>query len=343
MAQQRSASGFLPVAISLGVIAAVGVSALIAVVGIGLFSGGESIGRWKPMMEEHGVDEYPSLGRTWSYGSGETTVMRIPVSGVLTRSQSSGVFGDVSDPVGTVLACIQDATQDEEVMAIILEIDSPGGEVTASDVIYKALLDFKKARKGRKVVALFGDVAASGAFYIAMAADYIVVQPTTITGSIGVLISTMNFKGLGDMLGVKDVTIKSGPNKDLLNPLREITPAEKALVQAVVDDIYVRFVKIVCEGRHLEEPAVKLIADGRILTAQQALDAKLVDEIGYWDDTVKKTAELLGEDEVKVFRYEHPRLSLLDMLTASATADKAAPFKSLLEPKSPRLMYLWNP
>jgi protease-4 len=341
MAQQKSGSGCLPAAISCGVVAALGISALAATLAIGLFAAGDTVSHWKPVSKDGGADEYPNLEKTWSYGSGETTVVRIPVYGILTRSLSTGMLGSMKDPVGEVLACIQDATQDENVKAIILEVDSPGGEVTASDVIYKALLDFKKSRKGRKVVALFGDVACSGALYIAMAADYIVVQPTSITGSIGVLISTMNLKGLGDMLGIKDVTVKSGANKDMLNPLKDVSPAELALVQAVVDDMFARFVTIVSEGRHLPVPQVKAIADGRILTAQQALDAKLVDELGYWDDAVKKTAELVGVQSVKVYKYEHP-VSLLDLFTAQAS-QKSGALQSLMEPKPPRMMYLWNP
>jgi protease-4 len=334
MTQQKTRSGCLPAAIACGVVAAVGISAIVAVLVVGIFSSGSE--SWKG--HEGGEDEFPKLTRTWSYGSGDTTVVRIPVCGILTRAASSGMFGSMADPVGDVLACIQDATQDEDVMAIILEVDSPGGEVTASDVIYKALLDFKKAKKGRKVVALFGDVAASGAFYIAMAADYIVVQPTTITGSIGVLISTMNFKGLGDKLGVRDVTIKSGVNKDMLNPMKEISPEELAIIQGVVDDIYKRFVGIVAEARHLPEADVRVVADGRILTAQQALDAKLVDETGYWDDAVDKTADLLDVKSVKVFKYEQ-HVSLLDFLMMTK---RGGPFQSLLEPKSPRFMYLWD-
>jgi protease-4 len=343
MAQQRSGSGCLIAAIVGGVVVALGVSVLAAVlVAFTLSSSGNADG-WKPGLEEGGVDEFPQLERTWSYGSGDTTVVRIPIFGVITRSASSGMFGELSDPVGDVLACIQDATQDEEVMAIILEVDSPGGEVTASDVIYKALLDFKKAKKGRKVVALFGDVAASGAYYIAMAADYILVQPTTITGSIGVLISTMNFKELGDRFGVKDVTIKSGANKDLLNPLGEVTSAHLAIMQGVVDEIYGRFVSLVAEGRKLPLPEVRALADGRILTAKQAVDAKLVDGVGYWDDAVKKTAELVGVKTVKVFRYEQKE-SLWDLLRATSRSRLSVDgLKGLLEPKSPKLMYLWKP
>lgn len=346
MAQQRSGNGCLVAAIAGGVVVALGVSVLAAVAVTAMLSARGDGAGWTSSQEEGGVDEFPQLERTWSYGSGETTVVRIPVVGVITRSTASGLFGELSDPVGEVLACIQDATQDEDVMAIILEVDSPGGEVTASDVIYKALLDFKKAKAGRKVVALFGDVAASGAYYIAMAADYILVQPTTVTGSIGVLISTVNFKELGDMFGVKDVTIKSGVNKDLLNPLSEVSPAHLAIMQGVVDEVYGRFVSLVVAGRKLPEAEVRAVADGRILTANQALAAKLVDGVGYWDDAVNKTAELVGVKTVKVFKYEQ-RESLWDLLRASASAGSRLSLKGsvkgLLEPQSPRFMYLWKP
>ncbi len=341
MAQQRSGNGCLVAALVSGVIGVLGVVAFAAILAVAVFASRGMASGWKHSLhDEGGVDEYPELERVWSYGSGDTTVVRIPVCGLITRSADSGLFGDRFDPVSQVLACIQDATKDDEVMAIILEVDSPGGEVTASDVVYKALLDFKKAQQGRKVVALFGDVAASGAYYIAMAADYIIVHPTTITGSIGVLISTMNFKGLGDKVGIQDVTIKSGANKDLLNPLREVSPEDRAIMQGVVDDVYARFVKLVAGGRRLQESQVRELADGRILTANQALDAKLVDAVGYWDDAVNKTAELVGEKQVKIFKYEQ-HTSLFDLLRMSAR--ERLGLKQLLEPQAPRLLYVWRP
>lgn len=340
MAQHRTGSGCLVAAIVGGVLVAVGLALTAAFLYMGVSSIGFGVKEWQARSDEGGVDEYPNLEKTWSYGEGDTPVVRIPIYGVLTRTASAGLLGEVSDPVGDVLSCIQDATKDEEVMAIILEVDSPGGEVTASDVIYRALMEFKKAKKGRKVVALFEDMAASGAYYIAMAADHIVAQPTTITGSIGVLISTMNFKGLGDKLGVEDVTIKSGANKDMLNPLREVTPAERAIVQGVVDDTYSRFVSLVAKGRHMPEEKVRELADGRILTARQALDAQLVDSIGYWDDAVRVTGDLMDLPAVKVYKYE-PRHSFWDFLKVSSIGSDAV--KRLMEPRPAKMMYLWKP
>jgi len=255
------------------------------------------------------------------------------------REVSGGLLGRPSDPIAEALTCIQDATVDEEVRAIILEIDSPGGEVTASDQIYRALMRFKEARKGRKVIALLGDVAASGGYYIAVAADYIVAHPTTLTGSIGVLISTLNVKELADKIGIRDVTVKSGENKDMLNPFREVREGELKLLQEAVDEMHGRFVSLVARGRGLSEAEVREVADGRILTARQALDVKLVDQIGYWEDVMAKTAEILGVPAVKVFRYEF-KLTWLERLLMSRS--DLAFWKALLEPQSPRLMYLWT-
>ena len=201
---------------------------------------------------------------------------------------------------------IRTAMQDPAVKAIILVVNSPGGGITASDVIYNELLKFKKSDPSRKIVALFGDLAASGGYYVACAADRVVAHPTTITGSIGVLISTLNVKGLGEKIGIKDVTIASGENKDMLNPFKDLTETQQKLLQATVDEMYKRFVRIVAEGRHLSEDEVTKVADGRILTAPQALESKLIDRIGYWDDAMEETRHLLKVRAVKVVRYREP-------------------------------------
>jgi len=342
MTPPRASSGCLKAMLITLVIGLLGVAGIAAIVGVAARAFRDSPTSWTAHHHstDGGVDEFPDLRRTWSYGDGEIVAVRIPVYGILTRAEESGLFGRFTDPVGEVLACIQNASQDESVMAIILEVDSPGGEVTASDLIYKALLDFKQARPGRKVVALFENVAASGAFYIAMAADAIIAHPTTLTGSIGVLISALNAKALGDKIGVRDVTIKSGANKDLLNPLRDTTEEERALLQQVVDEMHDRFVSLVAKGRNLDESAVRPLADGRILTARQALAARFVDEIGYWDDAVRRTAQLVGAPEIKIFKYES-RPGFFDLLRLSLR-DRLS-LHSLMETRSPRFLAIWNP
>ncbi len=343
MTGQRSGTGCLTVAMVLGAVLVAGMAALIVVLAVSpdvSFCGSGGSGLWRGRRgEPAGVDENPRLPRVWSYGSGEAVVVHITVRGPILREMGGGLLGRASDPVAGTLACIQDATVDPEVRAILLEVDSPGGEVTASDQIYRALLRFKEARAGRRVVALLGDLAASGGYYVAVASDYIVAHPTTLTGSIGVLISTLNVKELADKLGIRDVTIKSGENKDTLNPFREVREGELGILQAAVDEMHARFIALVARGRGLREEEVREVADGRILTARQALAARLVDQIGYWEDAQAKTAELLGEQSVKVFRYE-PRLTWLErFLMARVGRDF---WNALLVPPSPRLMYLWS-
>lgn len=291
---------------------------------------------------ERGVDEYPDLSTTWSYGEGDTTVVRIPIVGTIMRDHGEGGLFASVDSVEQALRRIQTATKDETVCGIILEIDSPGGGITASDVIYKALMDFKTAQAGRKIVALLGDVAASGGYYVASAADCIIAHPTTVTGSIGVLISTVNFRQLGEKLGVSDVTIKSGKNKDLLNPLAEVTPEQRALLQEVIDRMYERFIAVVLEGRQgrIEEPQLRRLADGSVFVADKALEYGLIDQIGYWEDAARKTGELLGVEQVKVMKYERT-FRLSDLFRGRSRLVRFP--ESFLSPRCPRVLYLWRP
>lgn len=250
-----------------------------------------------------GVDEFPVLRETWSYGAGATKVVRIPVKGVLLERQETGPFAS-RGPVETALKQIRAATADTKVRAIILEVDSPGGGLTASDLIYKALVDFREASPGRQVVALLGDMAASGGYYITTSADYIIAHPTTITGSIGVIISKFNIKKLGDEYGVKLETIKSGKNKDILSPFADLSEEQRTVLQEVIDEMQSRFVGLVVKARPgLAKEAIPQLTDGRVYTSSKALEYKLIDEIGYWDDAVVRTESLLGVDEIKVVRY----------------------------------------
>jgi len=173
-----------------------------------------------------------------------------------------------------------------------------------------------------------------------VAADYIFAHPTAITGSIGVLIQTYNLKELGQKIGIKDVTIKSGANKDMLNPLNDLTEEQRGMLQDIVDELHARFVEIVADNRELAEDEVRDIADGRVFTAGAAVDFGLVDELGYWGDAVAKTAELLKVDRVKVYRYEEA-FSLTSLLRSAARWNPAS---ALFPPVSrSRLMYLWQP
>ena len=256
--------------------------------------------------ETRGTDEFPDMKETWSFGKGETKAARIDITGVIMQGRQGSIFSMSRDPVDTAVRMIRTAAEDKDVKAIILVVDSPGGGITASDIIYNELKKFKKSDPTRKIVALFGDVAASGGYYVASAADYIIAHPTTITGSIGVLISTINLKGFGDKYGIKSVTITSGKNKDMLNPFKDLSEEQQQLLQTTIDEMYKRFVEIVAKGRRLPEDEVIKIADGRIMTATEALTNKLIDSIGYWDDAMSETCKLLKVESVKVIKYQEP-------------------------------------
>ncbi len=179
------------------------------------------------------------------------------------------------------------------VKAILLEINSPGGEVTASDIIYQQLKKIQKETK-KPVVALIGSMGASGAYYVACAAGKIIAHPTSIIGSIGVLMQSVNLEELAKKVGFKAITIKSEktPMKDILSPFKTITPEERAMLMNIIDSIYERFVSIVSESRKLSHDEVVKIADGGIFTADRAKELGLIDAIGYRDDALAEACKL---------------------------------------------------
>ncbi len=289
--------------------------------------------------EDKGVDEFPTLTEVWSCGNGEVKAVRIALQGVIMRGGEETLLGNTPDRIEAILQEIRAAKNDEDVRAIILEVDSPGGGVTPSDEIYTALVDFRDSREDRVVIAFIRDMAASGGYYASVASDWIIAEPTAIVGSIGVILQTLNFKGLSEKIGVRDVTIKSGANKDLLNPFTEVSPEQLVFLQAMIDNSYQRFVGLVQESRSLDDEKMKTLADGRIFSSDHALQEGLIDQIGYWDDAVAKTAELLELESVKVIRYDRPADFFSWLNSVRLNLNPA----SLLVPERPRLNYLWQP
>ena len=225
----------------------------------------------------------------------------IPLEGVIGFGQE-GALGD--SMVEDFKAAMQQAAEDPHVKAVILAIDSPGGEVTASDVLYNELMKF---RADKPVIAYFNSIGASGAYYTACGADWIMCNDTTFTGSIGVIISTLNYRELFGKIGLESLTFKSGKFKDMLNGAREMTPDEKAYVQGLVMQSYDRFVGIVAKSRKLDERSLRNgVADGRILSGTDALASKLVDQLGYVEDAYKKAMDLAEAPGAEVVRYVKP-------------------------------------
>ncbi len=229
-------------------------------------------------------------------------ILVIGINGVI-----AAVGDGVSVPdsiVGLVQTQLKVALDDPRVRAIIVRINSPGGEVVASDMIYRAI---RKADEVKPVVAAIDSVGASGGYYVAVGARHIVATEMAITGSIGVVMQTFSAANLAEKVGIKFHTFKSGKYKDLLNPARDPRPDEIALINDLVMEIYHNFVGIVAQERSLVvEDLTGGLADGRILSGRQAERAGFIDEVGQFEDAVAAAMEYAGVDEAQVVRYQAP-------------------------------------
>ncbi len=227
----------------------------------------------------------------------------IDVEGMILNARASGLLGSGENPVSLFKERLDEAAEDKHVKAVVLRINSPGGAVTASDIMYQEVLSFRKDT-GKPVVACMMDVAASGAYYIAMGCDRVYAHPSTVTGSIGVIMSLYNAAGLFAKLGVSSDPIKSGPNKDLGNPGRPMTEEERAILQGLVNSFYNQFVHVVAEGRHLPEEQVRTLADGRVYSGLDAKACGLVDEVGYLPDAIKAAMDLACIGDASLVAYD---------------------------------------
>jgi len=232
---------------------------------------------------------------------------------------SSSLPGNVTDSmVDDMRAALEQARDDTRVKAIVLQIDSPGGEVTASDEIYNAVL---KARAKKPVVIYMESLAASGGYYVSCGGKFLMANETTITGSIGVIIQTLNYEQLFNKVGLASVVFKSGKFKDMLNGARPVTPEERELVQSFIMNTYDKFLGVVAKERSLPADLLRnTIADGRILSGKEALQHKLIDGVGELDDAFKKARELGNAPDAKVVKYGPP-FSLSRFLRVFGEAD----------------------
>lgn len=235
-------------------------------------------------------------------------IVLIDVEGLLLNGKEFQLLGQGENPVATFVEKLDKAAADPSVRAVVLRINSPGGSVTASDIMYAELIRFRKRFKGEKpVVAVMMDVAASGGYYIACAADRIVAHPTTVTGSIGVIMQMINFTGTMNKLGINADAITSGPMKDAGSPFRPMTGEERAVFQSIVDQFYDRFVAVVAAGRpDLDEARVRELADGRVYSGPQAMELGFVDEVGTLKSTFAHLKDVLDLDKIKVVTYQRP-------------------------------------
>jgi protease-4 len=261
--------------------------------------------------------------------------------------------------VDLIEAQLDRAADDKHVKAVILKVDSPGGEVMASDDIYKAIRDFetdepdengKPGSKGKPVICSMGSLAASGGYYISSGCRWIEANELTITGSIGVIMHGWNYRGLMDKVGVMPMTFKSGKFKDMLSGEREpseIPPEEHAMVQDLIDETYGKFTNVVAEGRSAahelnKKEGVALAdgwtdyADGRVVSGSQALDLGLVDELGDFDDAVDRALEIAGIKDANLVEYRE-RYDLSNFLSMLGQSSQAHDIKLDLGVEAPKL------
>ncbi|MFQ5353907.1 MAG: signal peptide peptidase SppA [Thermodesulfobacteriota bacterium] len=287
-------------------------------------------------------------------GSGRDKILLINISGVIRDRKEKNLLG--SDTSRTLTARIREeldmAREDKRVKALILRINTPGGHVTTSDTIYHEIKSFKKDT-GVPVVAEFMDMAASGGYYIGVAADRIVAQPTTITGSIGVVAYNVDATGLLDKIGINERTIKSGDKKDLGSPLRGMTVEEHEILQSIINELYERFLGVVLENREelIGRDRLMEISDGRVYTASQALELRLIDRVGYMDDAVSYARELAGIDEATLVTYSESDSYRKNFYSSSGAPPVTPSVVNLVnintsfmnEAAGPRFMYIWMP
>ena len=295
----------------------------------------------------------------WLLGIFVTFIILIGVVGLITalivglggeNMTLSGGFGErvgiievegVIEDSRETLRQIEMMAEDDRVKAVLVRVNSPGGAVAPSQEIHKALNELRTEHE-KPVVVSMSTVAASGGYYISCSADSVLALPGTLTGSIGVILQFPDLQEIFRKVGIGMETIKSGPNKDIGSPFREMSERDRELLQEMVDDVYGQFVEAVVEGRGLSEDSVRAVADGRIFSGRQALELGLIDRTGSYHDALAVAGRMCGlGDDPETTKAKKPKPSLFDVLTetAGSFSDPAGPLGSL---SSPRLLYLFR-
>src|SRR5438132_13017460 len=280
-------------------------------------------------------------------GTATDKILMMDLSGVISEKGSSNPLSESEDLVALIKEELTLAAEDSQIKALLLRINSPGGTVTASDVIHHEINEFKSKRK-IPVVTVIMDVGASGGYYIAVAADRIIAHPTSVTGSVGVIMLRVSAEGLLQKIGVEASAIKSGAKKDIGSPFRPMTEDERAIFQSMINGFFSRFLDVVSKGRSLPADQLKVIADGRVLTGPQALQLGLVDQVGYLDDGIAAAKKLAGVTDARVIMYARPeayRNNIYSLANGPGGLEALARFDlmNLMHGASPQFLYLWMP
>ncbi len=287
------------------------------------------------------------LDETVVLGDSGPKLALLELEGVLAEDGRSGPFGfDRPGLLSQTREMLDRAAEDDDVAALLLRINSPGGTVSASEALHHEIARWRD-KTGRPVVAFLQGTAASGGYYVAMTADTLIAQPGTVTGSIGVVMVNLNVAGLLDKVGVLDQTFKSGPFKDTGSPFRAMRPEERALLQAVVDDLQARFREVVLAGRpEFTLEKLDALADGRIFTARQAEEVGLIDRIGYLEDAIEALEDRLGVEESRLVVYHRPSEYRNNAFSRPSTPAPLVDVDVLnlgASPLPPGFYYLWPP
>jgi protease IV len=288
------------------------------------------------------------LVETVVYGKSGPKILMLTVEGVIQETPETTSFLGITEEgmVARLREELDKARDDDSIRAVLLRINSPGGTVTASDMIYDEIVRFKKDR-GVPVVAQLMGMATSGAYYVAMAADEVIAHPTTVTGSIGVIFLGVNVAGLMDKLGIENQTLVTGPYKDAGSFLRRMKPEERAQLLSVLDDMFARFKDIVQRGRrNLTREQIDTLADGRVYSAPQALANGLVDRVGTIEDAVERAEQRAGLAQARVVAYHRPREYRQNLYTRAPLVPpevKIDWLPGVFDLPRPSFLYLWAP
>lgn len=286
--------------------------------------------------------------RWWTWNR----ILILDVSGLITSGKTDEIFREGTSLVEDVHEALRRARKDPTIKGVIVRIDSPGGEVTASDIIHREIQRYAEETEVPVVAELMG-LATSGGYYIASATDRIYAHPTSVTGSIGVLLLTINVEGLENLIGVQIGAITSAQHKDIMSPFRAMLPEERQIMQGIIDDLYGRFVDVVAANRadHQMTPArVRALADGRVFTARQALEAGLIDEIAYLPEVIEAVKDEAGIRDAEIITYKRGGRSSSEYGLYSRAGAPAPQVNVNLIDRSvlsgglePGFYYLWRP
>lgn len=275
-------------------------------------------------------------------GSGMNKIAQIFIDGVITSEASALGTPPMTEVIGSQL---QHISKDQRVKAIVLRINSPGGEVVATDELHHQLLQVKKERDIPIVVSM-GSTAASGGYYLATAGDHIFANRNTVTGSLGVIIRLYNYGEAASRIGVKEYVVKSGRYKDMGSPMRPLTEDERRIYQSLVQESYQNFVNVIVKGRELSRQRVLEIADGRIYSGAQAKKLGLIDDFGDLDKATEYALALTKEKTARVVQYRETRSLgnfLFGMQQQWSNQDPLGLQRLLKQKEGPRLLYQYLP